>query len=69
MMLSFPALPVLVTDIVPFFQGFTIDGQAWDNTQHVGKNNAERAFRDILLYVAGERRYPGDAPRRIGMPP
>lgn len=41
-------------------QGFTIDGQVWDNVDDVDRDNAKQAFRDILIYVAGERRYPGD---------
>ena len=50
----------------PFLQDFTIDGQAWDDVSDVTEDNAKQAYRDILIYVAGEFTDPGDALCMLG---
>ena len=47
-------------------QDFTIDGRVIDDAEDVDEDNAADAFRDILLYVAGERHYQRDVRRQIG---
>lgn len=49
-------------------QDFTINGQAVDHIEGVDEDNALESFRDILLYVYGERRCPGDASYRTCCP-
>lgn len=63
-MLYFPPLLVFYAHPPPLLQDFTINGQAVDNIEDVDEDNALESFRDILLYVYGERRCPGDAPCR-----
>lgn len=43
-------------DVATLLQDFTIDGQVLDD-EDIDADNPREAFRDILLYVAGERRY------------
>ena len=52
------------TRVSPLLQDFTIDGQAVDDIENADEHNAPEFFRDILLYVYGERICPGDAPCR-----
>ena len=35
-----------------------MDGQAWDDVDDVTEDNAKQAYRDILIYVAGECDFP-----------
>ena len=51
-------------NVASLSQDFTIDGQAWNYIENVDEDNYIRAYRDILIYVAGEHKYPDDA-RRI----
>lgn len=52
--------------VASFLQDFTIDGQAWNDVSGVTEDNAKQAYRDILIYVAGELNYPEDACRMLG---
>lgn len=56
-----PCLAFTRARVVPLLQDFTLDGQVWNDVEDVEYEDAPDAFRDNLLYVAGERDFLGQA--------